>query len=169
MTCFQLEEGNTANTFNILENGSFERVDSASSTVPSTFTGILTDNSAWADGRIATDAKYGDHALRIYGEPGKRKGFWKRIPLQGEETDVFSVSGWARGKGVPGREFGMTVGFEYTDNTYKWENIAFNPSVTDWQFVSQTISPNDQIGIPGKVPGNPFPYFLWGQCQRCLL
>ena len=150
MTCFQLEEGNTANTFNILENGSFERVDSASSTVPSTFTGILTDNSAWADGRIATDAKYGDHALRIYGEPGKRKGFWKRIPLQGKETDVFSVSGWARGKGVPGREFGMTVGFEYTDNTYKWENIAFNPSVTDWQFVSQTISPNDQIGDTGK-------------------
>ena len=144
MTCFQLEEGSMANKFNLMENGNFEQASAGSDTIPDTFAGIDTNPAAWADGRIHQNAKYGEYSLRIYGEPGKRKGFWKRIPVNGTEKDIFNVSGWAKGKGVPGKEFGMTVGFEYEDGTKKWENIPFNPNVTDWQFVSKTVSPDDR-------------------------
>ncbi len=147
MTCFQLEDGEVANPFNLMENGSFERVKDGSSKEPDTFTSILTNTTSGTDGLNGSEHKYGQKSLHVYGEPDKRKGFWKRIPLTGESTDVFSVSGWAKGKGVPGKEFGMTVGFEYEEKDEngqyktKYENIPFNPHVEDWQFVSQTITP----------------------------
>ena len=155
MTCFQLEEGNVANPFNMMENGDFEYAASSGSMDPATFTGLLTSSSC-ADGRVQGttgkngNCRYGTHSLHIYGQPGKRKGFWKRILVNGDETDVFSVSGWAKGKAVPGKEFGFTVGFEYTDGTYKWSSIPFNPYISDWQFVNQSISPNDQVSDTAK-------------------
>lgn len=146
MTCFQLEEGEIANKFNLMENGSFERLESGSATIPASFTGILTNSALYADGVNSSERKYGSSALRIYGEPGKRKGFWKRIPIEGSAKDVFSISGWAKGKGIPGKEFGMVIGIEYEDKDAngqyktKYESIPFNPHVEDWQFVNQTIS-----------------------------
>ena len=145
MTCFQLEKGAVANPFNLLENGNFERGDSSNGYLPESFEGILTNISAGADGRNSNYKKEGTYSFCIKGEPDKRKGLWKRIPIKGSENDVFSVSGWAKGTGIPEKEFGITVGFEYEDKTVKWENIPFNPYVTDWQFVSKAITPNDQI------------------------
>ena len=145
MTCAQLEEGSVANKFNLLENGAFEYGDSSNEYLPEGFTEISTDVRAYADGRNYDTHKSGDSSLRIYGEPGKRKGFWKRIPIYSSENDVFSISGWAKGVGVPGREFGITVGFDYGAGNIKWESIPFNPHESDWQFVSKTVSPNDQI------------------------
>lgn len=144
MTCFQLEEGNTPNKFNIMENGSFEIVANPSDTVPKTFAGLLTNNTPWADGRIYGTSKYGAYSLRIYGEIGRRKGFWKKIPISGTEKDVFSVSGWAKGNCVPGKEFAIVIGFEYEDGKVKWENIPFNDNITDWQYVNKVISASDQ-------------------------
>ena len=156
MTCFQLEEGAIANKFNLMENGSFERLKEGSATEPATFTGILTNLALYADGVSKTEQKYGSSALHLHGEPDKRKGFWKRIPIEGSENDVFSVSGWAKGKGIPGKEFGMTVGFEYEEKDEngqyktKYEDIPFNPHIEDWQFVNQSITPGDQIGDTSK-------------------
>jgi len=150
MTCFQLEEGRQANKFNLMENGNFEIASSSSETVPDTFTGIETNSATLADGRIYGTSKYGQYSLQIHGEPDKRKGFWKEIPINGTEKDIFNVSGWAKGKGIPEKEFGMTVGFRYEDGTTKWENIPFNPYSEDWQFVSKTISPDDKQSDTNK-------------------
>jgi len=150
MTCFQLEEGSTANKFNIMENGSFEIVENPSDTVPKTFAGLSTNSAPWTDGRVYGTSKYGAYGLRIYGEIGKRKGFWKKIPLSGTEKEVFSVSGWAKGDCIPGKEFAMVIGFEYEDGKVKWENIPFNDNITDWQYVNKVISANDQLDDTNK-------------------
>ena len=71
---------------------------------------------------------------------------YTHLPIEGSAKDVFSISGWAKGKGIPGKEFGMVIGIEYEDKDAngqyktKYESIPFNPHVEDWQFVNQTIS-----------------------------
>ena len=137
MTCFQLENGTAANKYNLVENGNFELEDS--NHVPLTFSGILTNSAG--DGSNASQSKFSSKSLRIFGEPGKRKGFWKKIPVTGTGKDIFTVSGWAKGTSVPDGEFGISVGFQYTDGTYKWKDISFNKFSTDWQFVSEVVSP----------------------------
>ena len=146
MTCFQLEEGSQASRFNLIENGSFEYV--GTNGIPKTFNARETDPAG--DGCNASYSKYGNRSLRIYGQPGKRKTYWKSIPITGTEKDIYTISGWAKGKAVPGKEFSIAVGFVYTDGTVKWDNIPFNPYVEDWQFISRTISADDKSSQTSK-------------------
>ncbi|HEY9573994.1 MAG TPA: RICIN domain-containing protein, partial [Lachnospiraceae bacterium] len=149
VTCLQLEEGEVANPFNILENGSFEEAKE-NAAIPKGYEGISTDNVLWHDGRILKGGRDSEYGLRIYGNKDLRKGFWKYIPISGDENDTFIVSGWAKANAIWGKEFSIVVGFLYTDGSYKWEEIPFHPGIMDWQYVSKAISPNDFDGDTKK-------------------
>lgn len=142
VSCLQLEEGEAANHFNILENGSFEEAKE-NAALPKGYEGIATDNVLWHDGRIFKGGRDSDYGLRIYGNKDLRKGFWKYIPISGDEDDTFIVSGWAKANAIWDKEFAIVVGFLYEDGSYKWESIPFHAGISDWQYVSKAISPND--------------------------
>ena len=161
-TCFQLEEGDTANKFNLLENGSFVWAG-AEERLPAAFEGHETGSS---DGRMNGISRFGSHALHICGEIGKRKGYSQTINIRAGENMVFSVSGWGKADAVPEKEFGLTAGFAYEDGTFRFEDIPFNQNITDWQFVHKTISPNDNLAQTNKMVTCMTLYAFYGENQN---
>ena len=139
--CFQLEEGEVPNKFNLVNNPSFERTDGAD------FRGWRSDLFGSGDG-ITTDHWNGGKAVTITGELGKRKFIQQNVNVSGKEGDVFSLSGWAKGNTIPGREFRISAAVIYdspdsSGSTARWYTYDFNPYVSDWQFGSVIVNTDD--------------------------
>ena len=139
--CFQLEEGEVPNKFNLVNNPSFERTDGAD------FRGWRSDLFGSGDG-ITSDHWNGSKAVTITGELGKRKFIQQNVNVSGKEGDVFSLSGWAKGSTIPGREFRISAAVIYdspdsSGSTARWYTYDFNPYVSDWQFGSVIVNTDD--------------------------
>lgn len=139
--CFQLEEGEVPNKFNLVNNPSFERVDG--STIRNWETGEFGAN----DGSVS-DHWNGEKGVKMTGELGKRKYIRTGINVSGKEGDVFSLSGWAKGNSIPGREFNISAAIIYdsadaSGSTVRWITHDFNPYVSDWQFGSVIVNTAD--------------------------
>lgn len=77
--CMQLEDGDTADSYNILEDGSFER------------------------GGNCTAATDGAKGYQIQGEPGKNKNFIFKTHL-GPNPASFTLTGWIKAETTPIRK-----------------------------------------------------------------
>ncbi|MEE1178678.1 MAG: carbohydrate binding domain-containing protein, partial [Lachnospiraceae bacterium] len=161
VTCFQLEEGTVANKFNLLENGSFEKMGDTQD-IPSLYNWQETESG---DGRVTGDFPFGNCAVHIKGAIGKRKGYYQSISLKADPNMVFSVSGWAKANAIPEQEFRIILGFWFTDGTYFFEDIPFNTNITDWQFVHQMVSPH-KGKYKDKTLSTLVFYFFYGQNQN---
>ncbi len=100
--CIQLESGSVANSFNILENSSFEK---SSNGLPTGWSAINTSYSTSSNGTvtdgITTAAKAnGTKSVRITGEPDVAKGYSQKIYVDGKAEETYIVSGWAKAAAV---------------------------------------------------------------------
>ncbi|MEQ2441176.1 RICIN domain-containing protein, partial [Solibaculum intestinale] len=147
--CFQLEEGEAPNKFNLILNPSFELMDG------SAFRNWETGEFVSDDGSTS-DCWNGSNAVKVYGELGKRKYIRQYINASGKEGDIYSLSGWAKAECIPGREFRIAAAILYNSadsngDTVRWEYLDFNPYVSDWQFASMALNTDD--GDPTTTRG----------------
>lgn len=66
------------------------------------------------------------------------------INITGEEGDIFNLSCWVKGFGIPEKHFSLSAAVIYTDDSVKWHQLQCNPNIKGWQFVSNTFSTDDQ-------------------------
>ena len=66
------------------------------------------------------------------------------INITGEEGDIFNLSCWVKGFGIPEKHFSLSAAVIYTDDSVKWHHFQCNPNIKGWQFVSNTFSTGDQ-------------------------
>ena len=142
--CAQLEYGEVANRYNMLENGAFERF---SGLVPLRWTAKSGNSGTTKEIVILSadplhPAYLGSYVLSIQGSPDRDKGFYQDIQAAGESGDMFTVGGWASGRSRPidgeHRRFCMRVQF-YSTNNSNWVTggqVNWNEEWTDWQYAS---------------------------------
>ena len=161
--CVQLESGEVANNYNLLQNGSFEQINN---NFPQYWTGCETTS---ADGMSSSIFKDEKHSLKINGFATENKYVSQIIPVTGSEGDIFSVSGWAKGSSVgltDGTVFNITTRVAYSDGSEKWEGHNFNAYVEDWQFLSVLLSTDDKNSSTNKTYTSIGVYFCYYQNEN---
>ncbi len=134
----QLEEGDTGNHINFVENSSFEKTSGANGT-PFGFVDNYNDSLSGT----STITKYtGSNSHRICGSANENRYLLQQFTFNGKAGDVYSFGGWAKGNPAPKKEntkFNMLLRFIYVDGTSEWIAKWFNTYVADWQFVMDTV------------------------------
>jgi YD repeat-containing protein len=153
----QLEEGSTANSYNLLENASFENETNLYGYTSTDLTlGTTVDMPV-------QDSIDGNWGFRVVGDAQKSKKLSQEVNVSGSEEDTYIVSGWAKAFAVPEliqndieskyRKFKISVKVTYSDGTSLWKSTAeFNPSVLDWQYSAVTINLSDNDSATNKTP-----------------
>ncbi len=143
----QLEEGETANSYNILALTNFSDGTGGWPPPGNMSAYNITESNAPQSASKGV-AFTGTH---------ERNYTFQYAYAAGNAGDVFSVGAWAKANSVPtntakdapstDRLFGISVHFS-TDQGTKIERIPFNNFCEDWQFVSaQVIAPTDYSGV----------------------
>lgn len=149
----QLEEGTVANSVNLVENSSFEK---HSSYMPTSWTGAgsfsATTNSSGTvtEGCYTGTKKNGSYSLRFNGYAGQSRGIKQTIPVKGNNSDTYIVSGWAKADAVNhggSAKFEIDARVNYTcvDSSGNTTSVTqtktaakFNTTISDWQY---TVAP----------------------------
>lgn len=132
----QLETGNVANELNLIDNPGFER---CTNDVPDNwgFHAAATGNKSMitaGKGRCAV----------LNGQMEQQLHLSQAVNISGQEGDIFNLSCWVNGFGIPDKQFSVDAAVIYTDGTVKWHQLQCNPNIKGWQFVSNTFSTDDQ-------------------------
>ena len=131
--CLQLEEGNVANPYNLLENSSLK--DATGSYLPVNWTPL---NLEANDGIV-------NKQMHIKGNPGKNKGLHQTIPINKQAGSIaFTMSGKAVANSIPlydNRHFAIDLGLYYADGTSQWTVIPFNADSTGHQYTTGPVYP----------------------------
>ena len=151
----QLEEGTVANSVNLVENSSFEK---HSSYMPTSWTGAgsfsATTNSSGTvtEGCYTGTKKNGSYSLRFDGYAGQSRGIKQTIPVKGNSSDTYIVSGWAKADAVThgdSAKFEIDARVNYTcvDSSGNTTSVTqtktaakFNTTISDWQYTVATFS-----------------------------
>ena len=124
--CMQLENGNTMNTYNMLESSSFEHFGSWY-------------GSSLADGD-GTDTA--NKWFKITGSPTADRSAYQVVPINRAKTS-FTLSAVATGDSVPvgydDRFFALHLEVMYSDGTSARQNISFNTATSAKQKASFTF------------------------------
>ncbi|WP_306569577.1 RHS repeat domain-containing protein [Faecalispora jeddahensis] len=129
--CLQLEIGNVANPYNLLENASLEYTPTGGY-IPTYWTGANLEPN---DGIFNKE-------MHIKGNPTKNKNLGQKIAVNklGKEI-AFVMSGKAKGNSIPtdaaqGRYFALDLGLIFKDGTKQWEIVPFNPDSNGEQYTT---------------------------------
>ncbi len=147
--CIQLEKSSVPNSYNLIENSSFER-DTAS----------WTAYNADSDDIIST-ARYntGKQSYKLKGLSGKQKYIRQTVYVSGSEKDTYILSGNVRANSVPldmsaGRRMDIAVRITYSDGT----NVTKQPTLFNgdvygqWQYSSGIFTLSDEDSSTNKTP-----------------
>ena len=131
----QLEAGNVANKLNMIENPGFCQFENGAPT-------------AWRYSETGTAAKYEmtsdrQTCAKISGSIGKNQDISQRVNISRSEGDIYTLSGWAKGAGIPDKPFRLGAAVLYEDGSVKWHYFPFNQNIEQWQFVSGVFSTAD--------------------------
>lgn len=149
--CFQIELGSVANTFNLINDPSFEVSDGTAHGLKY-WSGGETDAN---DGRVLYNPDPSDpnntglYQLQIQGAFGKRKSFAQVINVSGEQGDIFHLGCLASAKPIPGREFRVAAAVCYDSGTPVWTMFDFSPYSTEWQYIGGVVTTDD--GMAGST------------------
>ena len=124
----QLETGNAANKLNLITNPGFE-LGSTSQPDCWNYAGDVTGSrvaGVTGKGRCATISGRWDKSLYCS----------QTVHVSGKKDEVYSVSSWVKGCGIPGKKFSLSVKVTGTSGKEKWHHFNCNPNILDWQFVS---------------------------------
>ena len=135
----QLEEAETASTYNLVQDGSFEQANGTWTLA----SGMSLDNSS--------GTPFGSNALYVEGNTVAALNGSQVIYLNVPASTSFLLSGWAKGSSAPNaveeysdttdRFFGLIVTIVYTDGTPEYHSVSFSWSSEDWQSVAKAIAP----------------------------
>lgn len=150
----QLEEGEVANKYNLLENGSFENTDSLYN--------YTTDNMISSDGVVSGGIE-GNKGYKVTGDKDNYKWLIQEVAVSGNEEDTYIISGWAKANAAPAyisdssssvnRRFKISVKVTYSDGTSKWRTaVEFNHDVVGWQYSSTIVDLSDDDSSTTKTP-----------------
>ena len=148
--CMQLETGNVANDYNMVENSSFEYSSNGMPTGWTTSTITYSANSSGTvqNGVTTARAKKGSRSMRIIGEATKAKGLSQTIAVEGNPNDTYILSAWAYANAVKktdwhsGTKFHINVEVHYNTTTGSTtgtttqakDKLEFNSCVSGWQY-----------------------------------
>jgi len=140
----QLEEGNTANQINLIDNSSFER-NSGNNTSPNGYV----VNPAVSSVCNAFSCS-GNMSCRIIGMGTSLRSIYQLVTHDGKAGETYTVGGWAKANAVPNHKADKLNDADFTLHVLAYNNdtevdhivIPFNEYVTDWQYVSKTFSLN---------------------------
>ncbi|MBE6796952.1 MAG: DUF4329 domain-containing protein [Ruminococcaceae bacterium] len=152
--CIQLEEGDVASTYNMLENASFETTSGGLPTkwTVKNITYSISDDTVKQGFSTATK-KHGAGSMRILGSASTQKHIYQRVPVEPNDNDTYIVSGWANAYAVSNvlhsANFDICPEVKYTKTdasgtkttVYQKKTAAkFNTSVTGWQYSASSFS-----------------------------
>ena len=124
--CMQFENGNTMNTYNMLESSSFEH-----------FGSWYGSSLADGDGTDTTNKWF-----KITGSPTANRSAYQVVPINRAKTS-FTLSAVATGDSVPvgydDRYFALHLEVMYSDGTSARQNISFNTATSAQQKASFTF------------------------------
>lgn len=132
----QLETGNVANELNLIDNPGFER---CTNDVPDNWV----FHAAATGNKSMITADKGRCAV-LNGQMEQQLHLSQAVNISGQEGDIFNLSCWVNGFGIPDKQFSVDAAVIYTDGTVKWHQLQCNPNIKGWQFVSNTFSTDDQ-------------------------
>lgn len=132
----QLEAGKAANKLNLVDNPGFEWC-----------TDGKPDNwnyHAQATGnKTLIDPEKGRCAV-LNGQMDAQLTCAQAVNVTGKENEIYNLSCWVKGVGIPGKQFSVSAAVIYTDNSVKWHDFMCNPNISGWQFVSGIFSTDDE-------------------------
>lgn len=136
----QLEEGESPSNFNLLENTCMRYVDSSSS-LPYKWLAVAAVNDR-------CDLENKQLFFEMLGNATENKYIYQDVPITGNESDTYTVSGWAQANAScstnSDRGFDICIKVTYSDNSYIWKPEAkFNNAVGEWQYALQTFDLSD--------------------------
>ena len=145
--CAQLEQGVAgASRLNLIDNGDFsfgsdswimsEKCDSDETVV------LISDVNENYEYQLD---QIGGYAFQIVGDPKSELYIHQELPISGDEGDIYVLSGWALGQGIPlqegsDRTYTLRGQFLYTDGSTGKFEVDFNPSAGDyWQHTATAM------------------------------
>ncbi|MBR4209778.1 MAG: RICIN domain-containing protein [Lachnospiraceae bacterium] len=138
--CFQLEKGDRANRFNLVNNNCFADGNLA---------GWETEGLESTDG-VVNDIEKGK-SLLLYGNPEGNKRVSQNIYVSGQEGDVYRFGCFAFSEAIPEKEFRLTATVNYTDGSHKSQEVDIDPYRSGWQYVSGILSTDDEDSATAKA------------------
>jgi RHS repeat-associated protein len=154
----QLEAGNVANEYNLIENAGFEDSTNLYGYTASNLNSStdLTTTTSYIDGK---------QSFKITGAKKALKSISQEVIVSGSESDTYIISGWTKAYAVPAfikdtssdidRKYKISIKVTYTDGTYVWKDAAnFNLDVTGWQYGVVAIDLSDDNASTSKTPAN---------------
>ena len=147
--CMQLEKNNTVNSYNLLENSSFE--NGATS---------WTAKNTTSSDKVVTDKKNsGSKSFKIVGAAGKDKYIRQDIAVSGTEKDTYILSGYALANSKPfdtgasTNFFEISIRIDYSDGSKIYKRPTFfNYAVSDWQYSTGVFTLSDNDNDTNKTP-----------------
>ncbi len=140
----QLESGSSRNSYNMLENSSFEQVSDGQPE------GWNLENTGTEDGSSKGHYWNGAYSLKLKGEASKNKYVYQEVAVDSPESEVYMFSGWALADAVPDtkktqRQFDLFARIYYSDGTseFKTKQGEFNREVPGWQRASMVFDLSD--------------------------
>jgi RHS repeat-associated protein len=149
----QLEEGDTANPYNFLEDAGFENANSLGA-----YTGSNLSSADTIVKLSEQDYSFGKNAFVISGDKSITKSITQEVPISGKKTDTYIISGWAKAFSVPAsirdgsrdvdRKFKISVKVTYNDGYSLWKDAAnYNQGIAGWQFGAVKIDLDDETTV----------------------
>lgn len=149
MDDMQLEEGEVANNYNMLENSGFE-----DGTTGWTLSALdENENDVTNEVFEVVSINDNDKALKVKMNPANYSSFSQNFNIKGTAGDQYTISFWYKNEGFVGQE-SMGVG-SYNNVSFNFNPVeeqatdmmvtkTFNPNEKEWQYFSQTfIAPWD--------------------------
>ena len=133
----QLEEGDTANHINIVNNSSFEQ-NNGNLTTPNGFEPHF--GTTGGNGTSTETSRNGSTSCKIIGVGTQTRSINQYISINGRAGDTYTIGAWAKADAVP-NESDFTLHVFSHDNNGRNQHIIvkFNEYVSDWQYVSKTF------------------------------
>ncbi|NHM33614.1 DNRLRE domain-containing protein [Neobacillus terrae] len=133
----QLEAGNIANRYNLVENADF----SYGSTTPSYWNQVTGSASSNLYTTVSgVPSSLDSKVFGIAGNANELRNINQIIKVKGKKGDIFTIGGWSKGDTVPitdsSRYYALDLKIKRTDGTYQYIVVPFNQDSSDWQYIS---------------------------------
>ncbi len=162
--CMQLEKNSTVNSYNLLENSSFENGA----------TSWTAKNTTSSDKVVTNKKNSGSKSFKIVGAAGNDKYIRQNINVSGTEKDTYILSGYALANSKPFDAdadvnfFEISVRINYSDGSKVYKRPTFfNYAVSDWQYATGIFTLSDDTS-DDKTPTSIYIYCQYNrQVNNC--
>lgn len=134
--CVQLEEGNSVNSYNAIENAGFENADDTISWVKQNMT---------ADDTAVSATKHtGSRSFKVFGSPKLAKKMYQNIGVNGAANQGLTAGVWVKTATVPNKDTAedgtkqscsITLAIYHTDGSTQFETVTLDTACSEWRYI----------------------------------